>query len=257
MKIFKCKYIACLLALGFLYSCATESVKEFDEQAVKTDPIFQAGIDSYIIDGKISSDRQKISNAASDAWNVHTDYPNKKIVISTTQEEFENYKNSNIEFKMALEDNEKANNDVSKRTDKNQKTTAVVGIHGGKFDALNYPNNLIFHYNYNSAHYIIKVVANTNTTVGITNVPYVNSVGDLAYKTFNVANSNMLNTSSERGFLRNTSNSSSKTITCYLGYNYTGNSKSTTLAKNSATKLIFVAHVNARAGTVLPTLSYK
>jgi hypothetical protein len=111
MKIFKLKYLVLSVVLSTLVSCSKDTAIETADKAAiaATDAfVFDDNYNNYVIDGKLTYDHKEISTAAKGAWNVHYDGSKNKVVISTTPAEFEKYKNSNLEFKNALAENDKA-----------------------------------------------------------------------------------------------------------------------------------------------------
>jgi hypothetical protein len=133
MKIFKLKCLALALTLVTLGSCASDdALKDGEKTASKENAfVFEDDIKNYVIDGKLTYDRKEITNAAENAWNVHYDFPNNKVVISTTTEEFEKYKNSDIEFKNALAENERNANDKVSVLSQNKALPTMTDIPAG------------------------------------------------------------------------------------------------------------------------------
>jgi hypothetical protein len=110
MKILKLKYVALILTIASFTSCSKDyAIEEADKTAIENSDafVFEDGINNYVIDGQLTYDRKQIGKEAKDAWNVHYDIPQNRVVISTTPESFEKYKNSNLEFKKALQDNDR------------------------------------------------------------------------------------------------------------------------------------------------------
>lgn len=112
MKIFKLKYLILgIVSVASAVSCTKDDVvKDADLASIKSSNSFEFrdDINNYIIDGKLTYDRTEVANVAKDAWNVHYDFSKNRVVISTTPAKFEEYKNSNPEFKAALLENDKA-----------------------------------------------------------------------------------------------------------------------------------------------------
>ena len=240
------------LVITALMSCSKDSdIEAADKDAItKTNSfVFEKEINNYVIDGQLTYDRTAIANAATSAWNIHYDYPHNKVVISTTPATFEKYKNSNLELKNALIENDIAarKHDIAARKNGNKEldnkdtmaSKAVIGMHGGKYNALNFPGHRIFHYNdsANSRHYLWPVNVATNTSAGIYNVPNINSVGDLVYSGLLLTAINFFTGNSSKGYIRNTADNSDTVWTIYSGTNYTGTSRIFTLGRGTTRQL--------------------
>ena len=158
MKMFKLKYFVLVVIIVTQWSCAVnDDIKDSNTAATNSKSfVFEEGIDHYIIDGQITNDRQIIVQAAKNAWNIHFDYPVNKAVISTTPDEFEKYKNSNLEFKKAFEHSDNVStSDFSKSTFDFLATT--VTIPSGEWDlyteasrSSSRDSNIFVRYNNNS-----------------------------------------------------------------------------------------------------------
>ena len=101
MKTFMFKILSLSFFVMSLASCMKQDVietKAKEEEEIINSFTFQDEIKEYVIDGKTVTDHQQIANVAKNAWNVHIDYPNEKVVISTTPKMFDSYQNSNTEF---------------------------------------------------------------------------------------------------------------------------------------------------------------
>jgi hypothetical protein len=116
MKNFKLKYVALILTVASFTSCSKDyAIEEADKTAIENSDafVFEDNINNYVIDGEMTYDRKQIASSAKKAWNVHYDYPHNKVVISTTPEEFETDKKSDLEFKKNFEKNDTKENGES------------------------------------------------------------------------------------------------------------------------------------------------
>ena len=234
MKIFKLKYLMLSLVATGLVSCVKDDIiQSADKEAVTelNSFVFQEEINNYVIDGKVTYDRSEIANAAKEAWNVHFDYPHSKVVISTTPAKFEEYKNSNLEFKTALIEDDKASTHVTNKA-------VAVGIHNGKYDAINYDSNLVFHFQNTTDkyHYIFVRAANTNINSQVS-THRISNDGTLSTANLNLNSAGMFTTNSTKGFLKNNSNSQSRTITFYKYIDYIGPNLSVTVGSNKSKRI--------------------
>lgn len=110
MKIFKLKHIVVVLIAGLLGSCtATDNLPEAAETAAIENGDFVMDPNMhYLVNGLVTSDKDLIKKSIKDAWNIHYDFPHNKVTISTSPIEFEKYKNSNLELKNTLAENDRA-----------------------------------------------------------------------------------------------------------------------------------------------------
>jgi hypothetical protein len=106
MRTFKLNYLAFSLIVAMTSSCVNEeALGDADKSNAKVNNefTFSEDIHNYEINGKLVYDRTEIATAAGNAWHVLYDYPNKKVSISTTQQEFEKLKNADAELKASFE----------------------------------------------------------------------------------------------------------------------------------------------------------
>jgi hypothetical protein len=247
MKNIKLKYFALSLMMILQWSCATNEplidAKNTNNSQFDIDTKM-----SYAVDGKVTGDLELIKNAQKKAWNVHFDYSTNKVVISTTELEYNNYLNSDKEYNARLEGNviesQKAEANNSLRVNS---TAATSGI----YDKINYPNHLLFvvasyvkvsgkdrlfHFffigpwnntAYSSSKYCIRDDNN-----GALDTELFNPNG---YKMFSPQAER---TDAEYTFMRNTSNVS-KTMTFYEKSGYQAPSRSITLSKHSHQRVYY------------------
>ena len=136
MKIFKLTYLAFVLVAGLLGSCtATDNLPEAAVNAAIENGDFVMDPNMhYFVDGISTNDKDLIESKMKNAWNVHFDGSKNKVVISTSPAEFEKYKDSNIEFKNALAENDKAalnNSNEKKGSDIASKSNATTSLPAG------------------------------------------------------------------------------------------------------------------------------
>ena len=126
MKIFKLKYLAVVLVAGLLGSCtATDNLPEAAVNAAIENGDFVMDPNMhYFVDGISTNDKDLIESKMKNAWNIHFDGSKNKIVISTTPAKFEKYKDSNIEFKTALAENDK----IAIINEKNSRATNINAL---------------------------------------------------------------------------------------------------------------------------------
>jgi hypothetical protein len=104
MKIFKLKYFALAVVVALQWSCAVnDDLKDVDKEVAAAGAFTIDPELNYIVNGNVTYDIDAIKKAVDGAWSLHADYAHNKFVISTTLEEFERYKDSNIELKNQFE----------------------------------------------------------------------------------------------------------------------------------------------------------
>ncbi|RKS95525.1 hypothetical protein BC952_1215 [Flavobacterium limicola] len=237
MKIFKLKHIAVVLIAGLLVSCtATDTMPEVEQNAtIETDGLPIENGTHYVINGSVTNDINAVKIAAKDAWNIHYDYSKNKIVISTTPSEFEKYKKIDLEFASRL--NESTIEKSSARVAATELIPALPS-HSGR---------LVFYYEYGVGtnfdqvfHFARRDVP--DTSVAFESMRHVKGVQvpDGSFS-FNVVLTGMFSypTTSTNTYQIHVINhsSTSKTFTAYAGKNYSGESKSVTVAKYSDKRL--------------------
>ena len=219
----------------FLASCMKQDVIETatkEEKEIIDSFTFENGVSEYVVDGKTVIDHQQIAKLAKDAWNIHYDFPNGKVVISTTPTEFEDYKERNIELKkqLTISDAEAKINDAKLAGDgtlANARTAANI-VH--PWYVGDFKSTMYFHLDNGSVegHFMFNEASHS----GYTHTAYcvTGSKPSPFLKTFKLQDRDEY----DPGILilRNTS-PSAKTKTVYAGTAYGGQSATYTLQANA------------------------
>jgi hypothetical protein len=257
MKNIKLKYFAFALMMLLQWSCAKtdipEATKKESEEIINS-LVFNDDIREYVLDGKTVTDHQQIADAAKKAWNVHYDYPNEKVVISTTPKVFDSYQNSNTEFKQALEQNAKAVATNSNNEETRSAKVAAVPAGAPPSIILAHQDKSMIGFSYEVItprkttlvhdFFIASSDADlTSTRMVIFSIDKSTGVSELdafinpSYNFNNILKSTTSLTNF-RCYMNNESRTASLTKTFYEKANYTGPSLTVTAAKNTNINLI-------------------
>ncbi len=246
MKNIKLKYFAVALMMVLQWSCATNEtlIDAKNDSDIVSDTQFDVipGM-KYIVDDKEIVDRNLLVTAQKKAWNVHFDFPENKVVISTTEREFSKYVNSNELFKQHLEENtrdainqQKEESIISNSSKSSSRDSATPTLR------VDFSNTAFFNISYrpfsqpattsNYVHYSFKASSNSD----------VFNLQHIAYKTTVTATTastttKILNVTQGNNFykvgIRNSQESGSVTKSFYALANYRGPSKAYTVGANS------------------------
>ncbi len=196
---------------------------------------------NYIVDGKVTADKDLIKTVQKNAWNVHFNFPESKVVISTTEREFDEYVNSDEAFKTRLEENdrdavnhEKEINIISNSTASSARISATPTLR------VDYSNTVFFNVAYRpldksrTEHNSLAATSSQNTKAATTTNSTTSS-GTATKTTFKLTNTQ------ENSFftvsIRNSKESGTVTKTFYRDINYGGTSKTYSLGANSSATL--------------------
>jgi hypothetical protein len=231
-----------LMLFAATVSCSTADDVTQKQETTEDLSRFE-GIDKITVDGKEVSDRKITLNAELTAWNVHYDYPNKQIDISSTAIEYEKYIEKNPVYKKTLMDMDKRLNEVTKPENDTQLINAkpAIGMHGGKFNALNYPGTLVWHHQQSSKHYIFPVKSMQYFSSPMS-VRYVNHQGNLATDSDFImdnkkGSADMFGDNASKTYIVSTTDLQSRAFVLYNGTYYTGMSKTISILAKQRLRL--------------------
>lgn len=280
MKNFKIKYLSFAFMLVYFASCSTsESVKDIESSEQDTNAfVFDKDINNYVIDGVVNNDHEAIAAAAKDAWNIHYDYSENKVVISTTPNEFEKYRNSSVEtrneFETSTEEEQSTPPTKIRNLPKNnQSSNQVARATTTDIDILDYEyaehtDYLKYHHHYNgsaSNDFNVKSYAmisnNTNTvsddTVWEAKDGNNNSGIPLAISYSRASLFKSAGNTGNYATLTNHSNSKKKSVTFYKYVDYVAPTSTVTLSKNTSVRIEAQARFKYSETTTGGARSYK
>ncbi len=202
--------------------------------------VFEDGIREYAIDGKTVTDHPQIANAAKNAFNVHYDYPNERVVISTTPKMFESYQNSNTELKHALEQSDKAvATDNNNEDNRSARVTAappsyIPGFANKSVIGMRWKNTLngitTEFFSVSSDADLTTLAVRINVTNGSGTILDEGKSGTVNFN--DITKTSTTYVTVFKCYMNNESSTNSLTRTFYTGKNYTGSSKTFTAPKN-------------------------
>jgi hypothetical protein len=263
MKIFKLKYLAVVLVAGLLGSCtATDNLPEAAVNAAIENGDFVMDPNMhYFVDGLSTNDKDLIESKMKDAWNVHFDDSKNKVVISTTPARFEKYKDSNIEFKNALAENDKAalnSSNEEKGSDTASRTMPANAI--DEINTTTMPNQNLIAITYTTAAsnvvilYYISASFDSNTYTTSAHVTYYSkTTGSLVYNEDNVDDFHLTSLLTDpyvlsfRARLMNDNPKITVTKTFYKNISYGGSSLSFTAKINNSVDLAGIKEFDAKS----------
>lgn len=269
MKNTNLKYVIVALVLAVQWSCSTNDAptqadKQIELKKIGGEVSIEEDIHTYVLDGKVITDKTLIDKSIANAFHTHYDFPKNKAVICSNQRQFDKYLIADPEFKQRLEGNAAA----AKIEDAKQQFNTAKGVDltnkpastGASlatvypwtdFDVANYSKgfmNSIIYRNV-SIGYNQYLVSNQTSCASVNTNSYVyNYVNDKLegkpYSTFvyvgdylgKIYSNSKLNNNCIF-YLRNCNNSVRKTRTYFSKINYQGAATSKTLDPNTQYRL--------------------
>lgn len=199
---------------------------------------------NYIVDGKKTAERDLLVATQRNAWNVHFDFPENKVVISTTEKEFNRYVNSNEEFKIRLEENTReAMNPRIEETFMPNSSVSSSRVSATPTLRVDYSNTAFFNISYKPsdatkiAHYTFAATNNFNVFKGLQQTNKTTPSQATATSTLLLLNQTQGN-SAYKVAIRNSKESGVKTITFYTGESYGGTVSKTYSINPNSTQII-------------------
>lgn len=248
MKILKLKYFTLVLVIATLWSCAVnnEEIKNDATTVSKKNiggEVNDSDLKETIIDGVVVNSNFNKSTIIDNAFYVHFDYANNKLVILTTELEFNKQLKLNPEFKQHNEVSQKNIEKVRKsetETSKNILNSRIAVVE--PFTELTHRDEGFFtSKSSGTISYIMPgiSVGYTNTALQMVQVISGTSYADGIYFQ-NIRPDALLHdttTATERTVFRNSNNSKTISLQFRSGTNYSGTSRTVTLLKNTQIEL--------------------